>query len=146
MTNIIPTTITLAGVHAIVTHIFGINSDPNSGRFVRLFSSMFGAKVEVVVMVWNEMVLHGHVGEGHKFEYLLWSLMFLKSYNTEDVLGNSNRIATNTLRKWIWKSVEGISKIQVVSIREFIYIYFFIYLFLFLTTGYPVRLIGKIDL
>jgi hypothetical protein len=143
MTIILPTTITLAGALAIVTHIFGIDSDPNSGRFCRIFSSMFGAKVEIVVMVWNEMVLHGHVGDGHKFEYLVWSLMFLKSYNTEDILGNSNRIATNTLCKWIWKTVEGISKIQVVSIRKFIY---FFLCKMVLTTGYPVRLIGKIDL
>jgi hypothetical protein len=66
---------------------------------------MIGAKVEVVVMVWNKMVVHAHVGDGHKFKYLLWSLMFLKSYNTEDVLGNSCSVATNTLRKWIWKTV-----------------------------------------
>jgi hypothetical protein len=44
MTLIIPTTITLEGAPAIVTHIFGINSNPNLGCFVPLFSGTFGAK------------------------------------------------------------------------------------------------------
>jgi hypothetical protein len=101
MALIIPTTITLEGVLATITHIFSINSDPNSGQFVRLFSSMFGAKVEVGVMLWNKMVVHAHVGNRHKFEYLLWVVMVLKSYNTEDVLGNSRSVAIYMLRKWI---------------------------------------------
>jgi hypothetical protein len=43
--------------------------------------------------------------------------MFLKTYNTEDVFSNSCSVATNTLRKWIWKTIAGISKIEVVSLQ-----------------------------
>jgi hypothetical protein len=128
MPGCIPVAITKDGVIVIAKSSFGINSNPTSLRYQRVFSSLFGIKLEVVVMVWNEMVLHQHVGEGHKFIYLLWSLYFLKNYNTENVMGTNSEVATNTMRKWIWRTLESICKIQVVSVRGYsIIIYFLTY-------------------
>jgi hypothetical protein len=67
----------------------------------------------------NKMVLHPHIDEGHKFVYLLWSLYFLKNYNTEDVMGTNSEVATNAMRKWIWRTLQSICKIQVVSLQGY---------------------------
>jgi hypothetical protein len=77
---------------------------------------LFGIKVEVVVLVWNEVVLHQQVDKGHKFEFLLWSLYFLKNNNTEEVMGTNSEVATKTMRKWIWRTLQSICEIQVESL------------------------------
>jgi hypothetical protein len=39
--------------------------------------------------------------------------IFRKNYNTKDVMGTNSEVAANTIRKWIWKTLESI---QVVSV------------------------------
>jgi hypothetical protein len=65
MLGCIPVAITKDGVIVIAKSTFGVNSNPASIQYQCVFSSLFEIKVEVVAMVWNEMVLHQHVGEGH---------------------------------------------------------------------------------
>jgi hypothetical protein len=96
-----PVAITKDGAIVIANTIFRVNSNPELSQYQRVFSSLFGIKVVVVVLVWNKMVLHPHIGDSHKFVYLLWSLYFLKNYNTDDVMGTNSEVATNTMRKWI---------------------------------------------
>jgi hypothetical protein len=95
---------------------FGVNSNPELSRYQRVFSSLFRIKVEVVVLVWNKIVLYQHVGEGHKFVYLLWPLYFLITYNIEDKMGTHSEVATSTMSKWIWRTLQSICKIKVVSV------------------------------
>jgi hypothetical protein len=117
MTECILVAITKDGVTMIAKSTFGVNSNPELLQYQPVLSCLLGIKVEVVVLVWNEIVLHQHVDEGQKFVYLLWSLYFLKNYNTEDIMGTNSEDATNTMRKWIWRTLESICKIQVVSVR-----------------------------
>ena len=42
-------------------------------------------------------------------KYLLWMRMFLKQYNTEDVLAATVGITTKPLRFWVWLTVDGIA-------------------------------------
>jgi hypothetical protein len=97
MVQCVPAAVTKDGVIAIAKTIFAVNLNPELIQYQHVFSSLFGIKVEVVVLVWNKMVLHHHIGMGHKFEFLFWSLMFLKNYKNEDVMGANSAVATSTM-------------------------------------------------
>ena len=51
----------------------------------RRFKQLFGAKSSIVANLWNMLVNnHGDL-DGGKPEHLLWALVFLKNYGTEEV-------------------------------------------------------------
>jgi DDE superfamily endonuclease len=75
------------------------------------FRSFFGASIDVVVNVWNR--LESTIDSAAKPKHLLWSLVFLKIYGTEDV---HCRITgwpdPKTFRKWTWYFLEQISALK----------------------------------
>jgi hypothetical protein len=120
-----PMPITSDGCHYVLKKEFHITVDTNSTVYRNIVAALFGVKVDVIVPLWNEMVLHGHIGDGHKFKYLLWALNFLKTYNTYLVMSTTHGVAPNTYIKWVWESLRGICGIRIVS-RLSTYFYIFV--------------------
>ena len=137
-----PMLITIDGCHYVLKNEFGLKVDSNSTIYRNTVAALFGVKVDVMLSLWNEMVLHGHVGDKHKFKHLLWALNFLKVYNTYLVLSSTVGTAPNTYRKWVWKTLVSICKVTVVSVKVILNVHTFIYIY----TNNINRLIFKIVL
>jgi hypothetical protein len=70
---------------------------------------------ELVSVVWSELVNSGwlqHAGRKPKPEHLLWCLLFLNTYNVEEI--NAARVETSerNFREWAWFYAEGIAILQ----------------------------------
>ena len=79
----------------------------------RSFRALFGCSPMVCVIIWN-LLTNQHPIDSKPL-YMLYGLLFLKVYGTENV----NRTITGTyeskFRYWAWLYVKLISKLNVVS-------------------------------
>eukprot|EP00733_Pompholyxophrys_punicea_P002305 Pompholyxophrys_punicea_v1_NODE_1692_length_590_cov_1.358879.p1 type:complete len:127 gc:universal NODE_1692_length_590_cov_1.358879:147-527(+) len=89
-------------------------------RFERRFMSYFGVSLAMAVVIWKTLDEGGFLQKFRRPQpkHLLWALMFLKVYAKETVHARMADCHENTLRAWVWKFVEAISELDVVSIRE----------------------------
>ena len=82
------------------------------------FRSCFGAPSEVISSLWNKIVAQGEIESGGQPKHLLWALVFLKVYSTEEIhcsiVGWPSR---KTFLKWSWYFVERISALKDELIR-----------------------------
>lgn len=71
----------------------------------KMFRRFFGAPIAIVADIWNR--LDGNIEKSSKPKHLLWALVFLKVYSTEDV---HCRIVgwpdPKTFWKWSWYFIE----------------------------------------
>jgi hypothetical protein len=87
-----------------------------------LFCSFFGAKQDIVKMVWDMLGEGGLRPEKSKPKHLLWALYFMKVYPREGlgcstVGGSKDAIDPKTMQKWVWLFLERIAELadNVVS-------------------------------
>ena len=80
------------------------------------FRGFFGASISVITHIWNRLqpfIDDEHAASSHHPRHLLWSLVFLKIYSTEEV---HCRIvgwpAPKTFRKWSWYFVGKIAQLK----------------------------------
>jgi hypothetical protein len=96
------------------------------------FSSHFGTPPHVVAIVWQLI----DNPEGAEPKHILWILLFLKVYESEDVLHNMVGTSKNTYRKWtdiILVEVFGLKQKLVSSFfSPLVYISFHVLSFFFL--------------
>ena len=64
-------------------------------------------------MIWNRLI--GKLPPGSRPVHLLWSLLFLKRYDTEHVNRSLTQADEKTWRKWVWIFVELLANLDVVS-------------------------------
>ena len=88
----------------------------------RRFRELFGARMEIVVHLWEMMEKGNLLPKKSKPKHLLWTLYFLKVYPREGpgcsaVGGSGGAVDPKTLRKWVWLFVERIGELadDVVS-------------------------------
>ena len=79
----------------------------------RRFNSLFGVSPIVCCRVWQACVRR--LPSGAEPVHLLWALLFLKTYATEDVLCAIAHVDRKTYRKYTWKVVTELSNISIVS-------------------------------
>ena len=81
---------------------------------IRLFRSLLGVSPLVCVDIWGTCAWP----HGTSPRHLMWALLFLKVYATEDVLCSMAGCCRATFRKWMWPCVEAMAKAkaQVVSL------------------------------
>ena len=79
----------------------------------RLFRSLFGCHPQLCVDIWKLCAWK----QGTTPKHLLWALLFLKTYGTEDVICSLAGCSRKTFRRWLWPTVKSIadSKRKVVS-------------------------------
>ena len=77
------------------------------------FRSIFGASSEVVADIWNRIEAKENLERGADIDHLLWALVFLKVYSTEEVhCAIVGWPSTKTFRKWSWYFVEKIAGLK----------------------------------
>lgn len=78
----------------------------------RRFLALFGVSSSICSIIWNE--IESLLPDGSSPVHLLWTLLFLKNYNTEETNRAIIKADEKTIRKWIWIMVDAISKLKVV--------------------------------
>lgn len=105
------------------------NCNNNNNVGMRRFLSMFGISPLVCSKLW--VLLSQNVESCITPHHLMWALIFLKSYNTEEV--NKSIIGSDekTVRKWVWIVIDAISRLTIVIFGfKMKYTVFFTFLFL----------------
>lgn len=84
------------------------------------FKAFFGVSPAVCSMAWSHLKkdLPGDYNEMH----LLWTLMFLKSYNTDSINCSIARCDEKTFRKRVWVVIEKLAFIKVVRFSFFYFL------------------------
>ena len=84
----------------------------------RRFRSFFGTSVETCADLWYlcHNALHPDAWPMH----LLWTLVFLKQHNTEEVNASLAGVHEDTFRDWVWHVLNVIDSINYVSTRVFL--------------------------
>lgn len=80
----------------------------------RRFRALFGVSPEVMAETWS--LLQSSRPPKSKPKHLLWALLFLKVYATENVNSTLTGADEKTFRKWSWTFVHLISNLNSVSI------------------------------
>ena len=91
----------------------GLHSVPQKRRF----RCLFGVTPQVCSNIWQMM--GERLPNGGQQQHLLWGLLFLKIYGTEDVLSSLAGVDRKTFRKWAWEFIHIISCLNIVSQQHF---------------------------
>lgn len=84
----------------------------------RRYRAMFGVPIGIVHLVWTKLLSDSPVNGGRPV-HLLWTLMFLKVYASENVFRTIHGADEQTFRNWTWKFIAAIASIHVVSRFDF---------------------------
>eukprot|EP00977_Amphora_coffeiformis_P007617 scaffold1684_cov214-Amphora_coffeaeformis.AAC.1 len=77
------------------------------------FRSHFGCSPDVCSILWQKIDERMQPRpRGMMPKHLLWALLFLKTYQKEDVLAGRAGTTQKTLRKWVWIIIDGIQKLK----------------------------------
>jgi len=104
--------ITIESVHALMREQISSNRNLSNGLVNRRCVAKFGCTPELVHLLWNELVWKEVLPEKCSFKHLLWSLDFLKTYNTYSFYAAQYKVAENTFMKWIWKFIVAIARMN----------------------------------
>lgn len=78
----------------------------------RSYKSHFGVSTDVTSLVWDGIRESKTCPLSIRPVYLLWALLFLKTYSTTEVLADAVGASRNTFRKWIWIVLRQIQKLK----------------------------------
>ena len=76
---------------------------------------MFGVSSRTAHLLWITLVIDVIGPRGGKQIHLLWMLMFLKEYCTQDSLSGICGVMRKTFRQWVDVFLERVSKLNLVS-------------------------------
>jgi hypothetical protein len=119
-----------------------------SAAFQTRWTSHFQVDPIVCAEAWRLMQItdvDGIVDNGRP-EHLLWSLMFLTTYDSESVLARAMRVDEDTFRKWCWLYILKLSYLEFDVVSMLIVDFVVSSFLLFLTHCYNHRSIGTIAL
>lgn len=88
-----------------------VNNSENVG--LRRFKSLFGVTPLICSIIWNK--IRPNIKNGCSPKHLLWTLMFLRNYNTEETNRAILNVDEKTIRKYVWDIIDYISSLRVVS-------------------------------
>ena len=83
----------------------------------RIFWANFGVSSFLVSKLWDLLQPIHELYVKYRPQYLLWALLFLKQYSSDDVSSNTVGISVKTFHQWVWFTIDEISSRanQVVS-------------------------------
>lgn len=81
------------------------------------FRAHFGTSADVCSILWDNIRASRRCPRCIRPIHLLWSLLFLKTYDTTDVLAARVNTSPNTLRKWVWIVLRLIQKLKRKVVR-----------------------------
>lgn len=89
---------------------------------INRFRYWFGTSPTITAITWSRLIESGWTNYSGvreaKPKYLLWALLFLKSYGTEAVLSAMVDADEKTFRKWAWFYVEGIATLHSSTVSN----------------------------
>jgi hypothetical protein len=94
--------------------LVGTNSQSNKS-FNRRFHAAFGCSPRIVAIAWNTIIKQQLLPEKGRTVHLLWTLAFLKLYNTENFFSSWLHVDEKTFRKWVNLFLKALEKIKLVS-------------------------------
>ena len=94
----------------------------------RRFRSMFGMTAKLCSWYWRQLVIKGLLPDAFKPERFLWTLHFLRVYNTEEVNCTMFGCSEKTFRKWIWEGIDAIGSLQLVSDMRTLFLLTYVFL------------------
>lgn len=81
--------------------------------FLRRFKTHFGVSPAICAIIWNK--IKDNLPSNSFYEiHLLWTLYFLKTYNTEHLNHSFAKADEKTFRNKVWKIIEELARIQEV--------------------------------
>jgi len=112
----------------------------------RQFVACFGCTIHIAAMLWCILDVDNLGPDNAKIHHLLWTLMFLKTYETNNILASIFDVDEQTYRKWTWLIIGAIARIDgIVSISFYCILLCFVYYLLTKCNYIVVRLNGNID-
>lgn len=105
---------------ALGLDMIGCKKRGSSKSRSRRFKAHFGAEPDVIVTIWN--LLHKtrwlfFAGvRGPKPVHLLWALLLLRKYGTEETMAAIAGVSERTFRKWAWFYADGISRLDGIVV------------------------------
>jgi hypothetical protein len=91
----------------------------------RCFNAHLGVQQPTAIAaVWSLVVVQGRIGEGisdyvnSKKKHLIWTLLFIKSYQTFDVIACQVGTDEKIVQKWVWYIIAAVSDLadMIVSL------------------------------
>lgn len=86
---------------------------------IRRFKAAFGTSPKICAIVWLKIKID--LTPDFNETHLLWALFFLKNYNTESVNRSLFKCDEKTFRWRVWKIIESLALLKVVSSSIFDY-------------------------
>lgn len=96
----------------------GLNSQT---AFIR-FKCLFGVTPLVCEKVWVK--LYPSLSSGSQPHHLLWAVLKLKTYATDNVCTVICTCSKKTFLKWTWRFIDKLSQLENVSTYTCIYLFF----------------------
>lgn len=91
---------------------FPANRRWKEGTVERKVRAFFGANIDVITQLWNQ-IDNGNLDRLASPKHLLWALIFLKLYDSEDVHCRIvGWVDPKTFREWSWYFVEKIASLK----------------------------------
>ena len=78
----------------------------------RKFRAYFGATSAICADIWQMINPREEISSFVKPIHLLWGLMLMKVYATEEVLSGIAGVTEKTFRKWAWKLIKEVSTLS----------------------------------
>lgn len=88
-----------------------------STTFLRRYTSHFGLSPENTALLWYKV--HPNLPKHSLPKHILFALLFLKLYDSTEVLASMCQVDEKTFRKWLWPVVNSISNLNLVRIILF---------------------------
>ena len=90
----------------------------------RRFRGVFGMSSKVCAVLWEFLVQHSTISrkKGSSPKHLLWTLMVLKLYATEETNAAMAGVDEKTFRKWCWIVLNEMKKLKKYIVSTALYI------------------------
>ena len=80
-----------------------------------LYKSIYGLKLLQSRVLWNHVIASEQMTVNYGKKHLLWTLRFLRHYQTKGCLAHDVKCAPGTLMKWVWFTIDILSTLKIVS-------------------------------
>ena len=83
----------------------------------RRFKGHFGCSSRICKYLWRLMQMQETLPPKATPFHLLWALLHMKTYDTEEVLCTKCGVVEKTFRKWSWRMMEALFDLDIVSVE-----------------------------
>jgi hypothetical protein len=107
--------VTESTISRLAEGLLGHPCDARVPHQLRLFKAHFGVSPFIASCLWNRMEDERTLPlQEARPTHLLWALMFLKLYSSEDTLSRIVNASAKTFRQRVWQMLEALNKLDAV--------------------------------